>query len=277
MKCISCEVQIDPKWKHAIDINVCPFCGQGIMEEKLKSLLSALTATMNGFEEYPDQLEDWLLSNFNYIKINSPNLKNYIPKEYVSEIMKERDVENFLKKKEEDHKKHIVKVQTEDGEEEVVTEKIQEDEKTIDFFKRADAGKPKIDGKVTTVAHKTKHLKDMVQQIKRGGAPVMNGSGMSDMISPEMMEQADPEAVAELQSILSGGESIVSSLPDTGSDDNGDDPPAFIVQALNAKAAKGQGQGGSNTADLLKHQKLYDGINKSKKNFNSGGGGFSRA
>lgn len=271
MKCISCEVQIDPKWKHAIDINVCPFCGQGIMEEKLKELFSSLRVTMDSLQEYSSQLNDWMLSNHGYIKTDSPDLKLYLPKGYVDVIKKERDLELAERKAE---KKHIVKVETESGEEEVVVEKIQDDEKTIDFFKRADAAKPKVGGKVTTIAAKNQHLKEMVQQIKRGGAPVVNESGMAGMISPEMMEQADPEAVAELQSMFAGGDAVASSL-DSGSDENSDDPPPFIVAALNSKASKQNG--GNNTADMMKHQKMYDRVNESKKNFNSGGGGFSRA
>jgi hypothetical protein len=279
MKCISCEVQIDPKWKHAIDINVCPFCGESIMEEKLKSLFSSLRSTMQELQEYSDQLNDWMLSNHNYIKTDALDLKIYLPKDYKEEIKRERDIELAARKREEDlakqDKRHIVKVVNEHGEEEeVLVEKKMEDEKTGDFFKRTDFGKPKINGKVTTVAAKTQHLKDVVQQIKRAGAPVVNASGNAELISPEMMESADPEAIAEMQSILSGNESVSSSLQDTG--DGDDDPPAFVVQALQNRA-KGNNGPGSNTADLMKHQKLYDGINNSKKNFNSGGGGFSRA
>lgn len=273
MKCISCEVQIDPKWKHAIDINICPFCGKGIMEDELKNLFSSLRATMESLQAYPEQLNDWLLSNHNYIKTDSGNLKDYLPKDYKDEIKRERDLELASRRKDEalekQERKFTVKVATEQGEEEVLAEKIQTDEKTGDFFKRADVLKPNIDGFKST-AEKTKHLKSMVQQIKRGGSPVANSS---EMISPEMMDNADPEAVAEMEAILSGNESINSSLSDGG--DDSDDPPAFVVAALNNKASKNNG--GNNTADMIKHQKMYDRVSESKKNFNSGGGGFSRA
>lgn len=273
MKCISCEVQIDPKWKHAIDINICPFCGKGIMEDELKNLFSSLRSTMESLQAYPDQLNDWLLSNHNYIKTNSIHLKEYLPKDYKDEIKKERDLELASRRKDEalekQERKFTVKVATEQGEEEVLAEKIQTDEKTGDFFKRAEAIKPNIDGFKST-AEKTSHLKSIVQQIKRNGSPVISSS---ELISPEMMDSADPEAVAEMRAILSGNESINSSLSD-GADDS-DDPPPFIVAALNSKAA--QNNSGNNAADMIKHQKMYDSVSKSKKNFNSGGGGFSRA
>src|SRR5579885_95705 len=99
MKCITCEVEINPKWKHAIDINVCPFCGQHIMEEHLKNLLTSLGETMEKLQAYPQQLDDWLLSNYNYIKTDSPNLKMYLPKETVKELRKELDEAEFQEKK----------------------------------------------------------------------------------------------------------------------------------------------------------------------------------
>jgi hypothetical protein len=46
MKCVTCQTEINPKWKHAIDINVCPFCGKNIMEEHLKNCLVSLAAAM---------------------------------------------------------------------------------------------------------------------------------------------------------------------------------------------------------------------------------------
>jgi hypothetical protein len=263
-------MKIDPKWKYAIDVNVCPFCGRGIMEEHLKNLLFSLRDTIDQLQKYPEQLDDWMLSNYNYIKTDSPDLKLYMPKDYVNEMMRERDLELSDRKIE---KKKIIKVETENGEEEVVAEKIQDDEKTADFFKRAEVSKPKIDGKITTIAEKNEHLKKMAQQIKRAGATVVNAAGAADIISPEMIENADPEAVAEMQAILTGNESIMSSLSDMESND--DDPPDYIVNALNNRAAKMNGD--TNAADMAKHQRMYDRVNRSKKNFSSGGGGFSRA
>ena len=68
MKCTSCDTDINPKWLHAISNNVCPNCGQHIMQEHLKNLLTSLRETMEKLQEYPNEVDDWMLSNFNFIK-----------------------------------------------------------------------------------------------------------------------------------------------------------------------------------------------------------------
>ena len=275
MKCISCQIEINPQWTHAIDMNVCPFCGKHIMEEHLKNLFSSLRETMDNLHDYPEQLNDWMLSNHNYIKTDSPQLPIYLPKEYVKELKKVENDKEFQEKKD---KKFIVKVQTEDGEREAVAEKIQSEEKTSDFFKRAEVVKPNLDG-FKSPAEKTQHLKSLAQQIKRAGSPSLNAAGTNEMISPEMMENADPEAVAEFQSLLSSGE-VISSLSEG---DNGDEVPDFIMSANNAIAAGRGGNGNSNNKDLMKLRELQSRINNSRRNFEDGsnrggkGGGFSRA
>lgn len=283
MKCISCEIEINPKWKHAIDINVCPFCGNNIMNEFLKNLLSSLRDIMEKLYAYPDQLNDWMLANHNYIKTDSSNLCEYIPKEYIDKIEEvalekayviERskknldDAEDFEKRK---NKKFKVKVATETGDEEVTVEKIQSEEKTNDFFKRAEAVKPNIDGFKNT-AEKTQHLKTVVQQIKREGATIINKSGNAGTISPEMMEMTDPETVAEMQAMISGGDMIHSSLPDSDMND-GDEIPSVVL----AMASKAQGGGKNSQADLIKLQQLQGKVSGSRQKFLSGSGGFSRA
>lgn len=284
MKCISCDMEINTKWKHAIDINVCPFCGQGIMEENLKNLFSSLCDTMEQLTEYPDQLNDWLLSNHNYIKTDSEKLSSFLPKDFFDKIEEAAlekaqvlekskkhtdDVDDFEKRK---NKKFTVKVATDSGgEEDIVAEKIQSEEKTNEFYKRAEAIKPNIEG-FKSISEKTQHLKAMAQQIKREGATVMNQSGMAGVISPEMMEMADPEAVAEMQAMMAGGDIVNSALPESeyGSDD---DIPSIVLNMAN----KAQGSGKSSQADLAKLQQLQNRVSGSRKNFLSGGGGFSRA
>ena len=93
----------------------------------------------------------------------------------------------------------------------------------------------------------------------------------------EMLEHADPEAVAEFQSMMSGGE--ISSSIDSGGDD---DVPSHILAANQALAArKGKG-GSSNAADLLKLQQMQERVKNSREAFETGenrgskGGGFSR-
>lgn len=282
MKCISCEMEINPKWKHAIDINICPFCGQGIMEENLKNLFSSLYDTMDQLSAYPDQLNDWMLSNYNFIKTDSESLPSYIPQDFMKKIEEDaleklnnletskkaiESAEDFEKRK---NKKFKVKVSTETGEEEITAERIQSEEKTNEFYKRAEAIKPNIEG-FKSVSEKTQHLKAMAQQIRREGATVINQSGAGGVISPEMMEMADPEAVAEMQAMISGGEIINSALPD--SDIDGDEIPSVVL----AMANRAQGNSKNTQADLVKLQQLQNKVSGSRQKFLSGGGGFSRA
>ena len=277
MKCKSCEAEINPKWKHAIDSNICPFCGESVMEEVLKNLFADLRDIMIQISQYPVELNDWMLSNYNFIKTDSPDLINHLPTDQLDEFMKSKH--KYKSKSDDgDSKKFTVKIQTEHGEEEVMAEKTQSEEKTNDFFKRAEAVKPNIDG-FKSAADKTQRLKSIAQQIKKAGSPALtvNESGM--MISPEMMEQADPEAVAEMQSLLAdGGGNIASSL---SSSDEVDDVPAVVLAMANK--AQGKNSGSSNAADLMKLQQMQDRVANSRKAFESGenrsgkGGGFSRS
>lgn len=273
MKCKSCESEINPKWKYAIDSNVCPFCGQSVMDIKLKDSLTLLRETIDSLSEYPDQLNDWLLSNYNYIKTDSPDLINHLPMDQLDEWMK---LKNKSKSKidEGDNKKFTVKVQTDHGEEEVMAEKTQSEEKTNGFFKRAEAVKPNIDGFKST-AEKTQRLKSLAQQIKKEGSSVITASEGGSMITPEMIEQASPEAVAEMQSLMSESSTIASSLPPA--DD--DDAIPSVVLAMASRSSGGKGA--TNAADLLKLQQMQDRVQASKRNFesgeNRGKGGFSRS
>lgn len=273
MKCMSCEVEINPQWKHAVEKNVCPFCGKDIMQEHLKNLFSSLRETMEQLQEYPDQLNDWMLSNHDYIKTNSPNIGQFMPKVSNEELRKQVEEEIFAERKAADKKssdkKFTVKVETENGEEEVIAEKIQSEEKTNEFFKRAETIKNN-DGAFKSTAEKTQHLKAMAQQIKREGATVINQAGLASLLPPEMIENADPSAIAEFQSMMEGGE-VVSALPDSGGDD---DIPSVVL----AMANRSKGGPKDASADLAKLQSQQNRNAESRKNFQNGSkGSFSRS
>lgn len=276
MKCKSCEAEINPKWKHAIDSNICPFCGESVMEEILKNLFAGLRDIMAQISEYPIELNDWMLSNYNFIKTDSPDLISYLPMDQLDKWMTSK-AKNKSKVDDIESKKFTVKIQTEQGEQEVIAEKTQSEEKTNDFFKRAEAVKPNIDG-FKSAADKTQRLKSLAQQIKKAGAPALTASESGMMISPEMMEQADPEAVAEMQSLLADGNNIASSLP---SSDDDDDIPAVVMAMANK--AQGKSNSSANAADLMKLQQMQDRVAASRRAFESGenrggkGGGFSRS
>ena len=267
MKCNSCESEINPKWKYAIDNNVCPFCGQSVIDEQLKILLYNMQELMDKLVEYPDQFNDWMLSNFNFIKIDSPNLINFVPEELIRS-----------KPKKEEGKKYTVKVKTDNGEEEVLVEKTQSENKTNEFFKRAEAFKPNIDGFNSTI-EKTKYLKNMAQQIKKAGTTnvitVSDVEDMEDNMEKDMGEDLNQETI-DMQNSLSDN-SVVSSLYNKNQNDEDEIPNVVLAMANKSKE-----QGSSNNAnDLVKLQQMYDRVNNSRKNFESGEsvgkGGFSRS
>ena len=276
MKCISCELEINPQWTHAIEANVCPFCGKSILEEHLKKLFSVLRDTMEQLlPNYQQQLDDWLISNYNYIKTDSFNLIKYIPEEQLKDLKK-----NLSDKELQDKKKFTVKIQTENGTEEIQAEKTQSDEKTSDFFKRAEVIKnvsktPGNPQAFNSVTEKTAHLKEIAKQIKKAGSTNITTSDSDMTLSSEMLENADPEAVSEYQSMMTndGGE-ITSALV------SDDDVPYNILAVNQALVAK-RGNSSSNALDLIKLQQMHNRIQKSKDDFESGAnrgkGGFSRS
>ena len=253
MKCISCEVEINPKWKHAIDINLCPFCGKEIMDSQLKDLLTSLADLMTKMQGYSEQLNDWMLSNYNFIKTDSPKLIDYLPKEEIKALLPPV-------KEATESKKYIVKVKTEAGEQDIEAEKIQSEERTNEFFKRAEAIKPNLDG-FNNLAEKTQHLKKMALQIRRAGS-TMVGDNTPDL-------EVDSEISSEMSDLFESN--YVKSSLDNSVDD---DIPAVVLNMANKKNNK-------TPADLLKLQKMQDRVLESKKNFESGAsrgkGSFSRA
>lgn len=257
---MSCESEINPKWKHAINENICPFCGENIMAGQLKELLCLIGNKVEHVRDlgFSSQFDDWLLSNYGYVRIDSPNLIQYVDPA-------------LLHQEPAPKQKRTMKVKTDKGEEEVVTEQIQNNETTDAFFKRAEAVKPGIDG-FGSAAEKTEHLKRMAQQIRKAGSTALTDAAGGEIITAEMLENADPEAVAEWQGLLSSEGEISSAIADGGDDD---EIPAVVMSMANQATNSGNSK---NAKDLLKLQQMQDRVNKSRRNFENGGGGsFSRS
>lgn len=64
MRCKSCKEDVPPKFVHAISVNVCPLCGQEIMDAELQSILNDLKSVMDKTAKYADETADWLFSNY---------------------------------------------------------------------------------------------------------------------------------------------------------------------------------------------------------------------
>lgn len=257
MKCMSCEVEINPKWKHAININVCPFCGASIMEEHLKNLFSSLSETMENLSVYRDQLDDWLLSNHNYIRTDSEKIIQYLPKDHIDNLV------DAAKRKE--GRKFTDKIIKENGEEEeVIVEKIQSDEKTQDFYKRAGISTK------TNITEKKEKFKEMVKEIKRNGITSLLDSNDVEIISSDKLGEADPEIVSEFESALSGSDVIQSSLPDH---DGGEEIPSVVANWVSRASNSPSQNNDSSHKDLMKLKNLHS---KSRRGLEDGKGGFSR-
>jgi hypothetical protein len=279
MKCVSCETEINPKWKHAIDMNVCPFCGKHIMEEHLKNLLTGLRETMDKLSEYQDQLDDFLLSNYNYIKTNSPDLKLFLPKDVIKEMRKELDDAEFQEKK-----KSIVRIKTQDDagnivEQDVEVEKAMSDNRTQSFHDRANnmlKQEKAVDGEPKSVTEKTRNLKATAEEIRKKLARDQEAGGVAPMISRENLAEADPEAVAEFQQVISSGDIVASGLPPT-SDGDDDDIPQVVLAMASMKNQKGNANdGGANAKDLEALAKMQAKVQGGAKRLSSGKGSFSR-
>jgi hypothetical protein len=244
------------------------------MEEHLKNLLTSLRENMESLQQYSAQLDDFLLSNYNYIKTDSPSLRNYLPKEAIKEMRREIDDAEFQEKK-----KSIVKIKAldENGEvveQEVVVEKVQSDAKAAGFFDRAEALKTTDRDKKDapkSVAEKTRDLKAMAERIKAEGALSTNEGGMASMISPDMLDQADPDAVAEFQSQIAGGDIVASGLPESATGDD-DEIPSIVLSMASRAANKSSSQ----DKDLKTLHEMQNKVANAQKRLNSGKGGFSR-
>ncbi len=294
MKCISCETEINPKWKHAIDINVCPFCGEHIMEEHLKNCVAALAKAMDDMAKYQEQLDDWLLSNHNYIKTDSPDLVRYLSKEDAMQAFHLAEESKKPEKKEASSSEpqvQVKKLKVPDGKggftvEEVVIEKTQSEEQTNGFFDRAEVlkGSGKTSGKAPkapdepeepkSVAEKTRNLKARVAEIKRAGASAIEENGVASVIDPEMLADADPSDVAELEAAITGGDIVASGLP-PASDGDDDDIPS-VVQNMAARALQKGGGNGANEKDMQTLQEMQNKVRNAQKRLASGKGSFSR-
>ena len=272
MKCKSCEVEINPKWQHAINSNICPFCGETILDENVKNLFTTLQEVMELLQAFPNELQDWLLSNFNFIRTDSPNIINYVPEE----LLRARKPETL--------EKHTITVKTDKGDEEVVVEKTQSQDRTDSFFARAEAVKPRIDG-FNSATEKTERVRALANKIKKEGS---SGIDIAAMIQAEKEESpgavgAGPGSFAEMERMMlqdSQGSQIMSSIPT--SDDGEEEIPSVVAAMANMARGNNGGsvQSQNEARDLMKLQQLQNRTAQSRQNFqngeNRGKGGFSR-
>ena len=281
MKCISCDTDISPKWRHAIDANVCPFCGQHIVEEHLKNCLVSLAKAMEEMQKYPEQLNDWLLSNHGYIKTDSPDLKSYLTPEAAQEVRKE------AKSAEAQEKRHsTVTIKLPGGKtQEVQVEKTQSEERTSGFFERAEALKsvgkaprnPGEAGAPKSVLEKTSHLRELAQKIKAEAAGGFAAHDPSDQYQMAPMsdnyegQDAQMDGEIDYADLINSSQEISSAAPYS---DSGDDEIPSVVLNM-ARRASANKPGDAKARDMERLQEMHNKVADGQKRL--GTGGFGRA
>lgn len=263
MKCKSCQSEINPQWKFAITNNVCPFCGLQILDEQIKESFSTMSLLIDELLETDneDQLQDWLYTNYSYVKVGSNYFNENLPKEQgkFKRTVKESDDEDD----EEEVEDYEDDEQEEDGK--VVSKMSQKKANT--FFERAGVKKVVSKGKLSA-----KQLVSRIQSENASFAQVNDGG----FLTKEMLEGADPDALAEYQQALGNSSTISSSIDQSGSsyDDEEDIPPAVLAMA----GLKGKNKSSDyNEADMAKLQNQLAKAKAARSALNSGRGSFTRA
>jgi hypothetical protein len=109
MKCMSCNADIPPQWVKAIQSNICPGCGEQIMNEASKELLDELRGAISRMPNDAEGLAGWILSNYELRKVGDAEPVNFHRKsskkqtedEEVSEMklkIANNPVQQFLKR-----------------------------------------------------------------------------------------------------------------------------------------------------------------------------------
>lgn len=239
MKCTSCSADINPKWKHAVDTNLCPFCGQPIMDTELKGLLSTLSATLESLSTYPEYLDDWLRTH-GYVH-ESKIVQVQVP------VQQTKQAEARPMDKD--------------------TVSVQDQEITNKFFKNAEA---------TKIVNRTQQLKEMAAQIKKQGTQSLTANPLGGVINPEDLNTADPEVVADLQELIGNSQEIASSLP-PGSDEGEEDIHPIALAMSQMGGGKGGQNNAKDLFKLQQLQSKSQGARNRMLSGSSGKGSFSRS
>lgn len=228
MKCKSCSGDVPSKFSHSISTNTCPFCGNQIMDEELRSALSSIEQSMKCMEKYQNEILDWLKSKFSLVR------EDEIRSKITQELALSRVASNTLAQN-----------PYEGG---VISDGFHSDNDAVKFDENGNqiSGKPLQDPEVTNkflknagISNRNNKLKDLVKQIKKDAIKTKH------MVSPDDMENIsisdvgnmDPEDIEQLESVISGGYGTASSAI-SGSEDSyyEDDIPAQVLHMANSRA-----------------------------------------
>lgn len=273
MKCKSCQGEVPPKFTHAIAVNSCPLCGDEIMEADLQIALTELKSAMSATANYPEEVFDWLKSNYNLIPQSAMDEKlAMMESSFTARVQTEVDKAKASFYKAGPRPKQTVQ----DDSDEITVDKdgnqtsgeaIQAPEQTNKFLKAAGV-KKMVETKDRGMVDRSSHYKDIVNQIKKNGAPaLLDEGGGSGVITPDMIQALDPDETEELQAYFGNGPGVSSSL-DGGMDDDDDIPS--VVSAWSNQAKQSQ-SGTYNPKDVAALQQLHGKARQASRALSGGG------
>lgn len=224
MICISCQTEINPKWTSAIEKNECPFCGQVILDEELKTMLSSLRGLLDALQDFPSELDDWMLSNFSYIKTTSDDLVNYVSPELIR-----------------GHGSKVTKHTEKIGDQDVIIEKTQSEKETNGFHARA-LNKKGSNGIVDDQIERNRKLREIANKIKLTGETDIDSDG-EPVEGSENFEQ-EYAGVMQGQSLPSSNDEELPAIIEAQLAKGGDKPQTAadfkILQKLKMKEFEAQ-------------------------------------
>lgn len=247
MQCKSCQGDVPPKFSHAISVNICPLCGNEIMEPELQIAFASLKEAMAAATKYPTEIFDWLKSNYSLYSEEDMALK-----------IKAKEAQfSFPKPRSPRPNAHTplpeeeAEVQLDQDGNQISGVALQSPEQTRKFFTNAQAGK---------VLDRQQHFKDLIAKIKDTNSDVSSrspGGGSSGVMTPEMLAEMGMDGsegelgeveYAELNAAFGGPTNEINSGLD-GADIYGDEEiPASVL------AMAGHGSQGKDAAYLQRQQ-----------------------
>ena len=194
MKCVSCSEEISSKFKHAIESNMCPFCGSTIMPEDLKSNLIDLRMIMDEMiKSYPDNLKEFLLTNYDLVNRDFKNKLPRAPQSTVEPVVNELG-------------------------DQVSGESVGDPEQIRLLQARAGV---KPQGNVNK-------MRQLANQIKSGAVSADEVMSLSD----ETIEALDNEELSGMQQLVNSSLSgAINSMPEDNYDADSDIPPELLAMA----------------------------------------------
>jgi len=271
MRCKSCTNEVPPKFSHAIKTNICPFCGEEIMDSELQLALTGLQEAMLAVEEYPDEMHDWLKCNYQLVAESGT-----VPlSQYEADLVEIADLRSSveeLKEKLANAKptpksgltgptKLPSEIAKDKNGNALEGEALADPETNSKFFKNALVKQP-VDA--------AQHYKNMVKKIKETGTMGSSEGGSGGgAITPEMMaaytsgEESDP---SEYNELFGGGP--INSAIDSDYDDENEIPAAALQMMHSAKSQSGD----YNARDVAKLQELQKKAQRAGNAMNRTGG-----